>query len=254
MDLPLDKLVKQKFGLHRGVCSDTSEENSLQAIKKAADLEPLWIEFDVVLSDDKELKTGHPPRFVSNFEEILSLFKNKKTYPKIDLKLREEKEFYPLMIDRTLDLVASYNIKFALISITGDKEHIIESQNYLFQKIKNNPKIKLNIDLAKYEEIGENPEELETHIKTLSDIIYCLSPEIHEDNWNTNAQFAEKHQIKNIHFWLRSWPDVLNPKVNETTIRKALKLEDRYNIKVRFDINPQHIETSSSLVFLDDYK
>ncbi len=237
----LDSLIKQKFGLHRGVYSNVSEENSLQAIKKAVDLEPLWVEFDIILGNDKELKTGHPPQALDKFKDVLLLFKEKKTYPKIDLKLREEKKFYPFMINKTLDLVDSYGIKFTLISITGDKKYIMEAQNYLFQKIKNNPKIKLNIDLTKYEEIEKNFKKIETHINHLKNIIYCLSPEIHKNNWDKNAQLAEKYQIKNICFWLRSW-DVLNPKVSEETIRKALELEKKYNIEIYFDINPQYIK------------
>lgn len=242
MNLPLDNLIKQRFGLHRGMCSNILEENSLQAIKKAVDLKPPWVEFDIILSDNKELKTGHPPQSVGNFEEILKLFKNKKTYPKIDIKLHKEIELCFFMVNEVLNLLNFYNIKFALISITGNRKNIIESQNYLFQKIKNNPKIKLNIDLAKYRKSEKNTKEIENHIENLKDVIHSLSPEIHEEDWETNAQFAEKYQIKNLCFWLRSWPDVPNPKVSEKTIRKALELEKKYNIKIYFDINPQYIK------------
>lgn len=239
----LDTLIKQRFGLHRGLCSNISEENSLQAIKKAVDLRPLWVEFDVGLSKNQQLKTGHPPqRLVDDLQEVLSLFQNKKTYPKIDLKIGERKK-YSYMIDTILDLINQYNINFTLINISGtrDKYRIIKAHNYLFERKKDNLKIKLNVDLTDL----AIDEKTENHIKNSKNIIHSLSLEIHEEDWNKSAQFAEECQIKNLCFWLRSWPGVPNPKISEETIRKALKLEKKYNIKVYFDINPQYIETNA---------
>ncbi len=249
MNPDLNTLIKQKFGLHRGIYSNPSKENSIQAIEKAIDLRPLWVEFDVGLANNKELKTGHPPRrLVASFSKALSLFQNKETYPKIDLKIGEKRK-YPQMINTILELINQYKIDFTLINISGteNRYQIIEAHNYLFKKIKNNPKIRLNVDLADLVNSKtlkrEIDKETENHIKNSRNIIHSLSLEIHEEDWNKNAQFAEKHQIKNLYFWLRGWPEVLNPGVSKETIRKALELENKYNIEVYFDINPQYIES-----------
>lgn len=242
MNPPLDILIKQKFGSHRGLYSNLSEQNTLPSIKKAIILKPPWVEFDIVLAKDGTPRTSHPPQEPQDrFEDVLALFKEKSTYPKVDIKLPKDKEMSFFIIDRVLKSLDCFSINFALITMGGGKEHIIETENYLFQKIENNSKVKFDTSLVKHRGIKESTKEINRHIEYIKSIIYSLSVEIYEEDWAKSVRFAKRHQIENINFWLRSWPSVIHPRVNRQTIYEALKLEKKYNVKVGFDINPQYI-------------
>ncbi len=88
---------------------------------------------------------------------------------------------------------------------------------------------------------GKIDEEIKKHIRMLGSALYSISPEIHEEDWNCVLKFAKENRIKNCQFWLRGWPDVPNPKVKAETIMKAMNLEEKYGVKIYFDINPEYI-------------
>lgn len=248
---PLGKIIRERFILHRGLKSKTYEENSLDAVKAAVELEPLFVEFDVMYVN-KEVRTGHPPQKpLDRLEDVLPLFEGKKTYPKVDIKLTTMDNI-TYAIDAVLDMINHYNLNFVVVNIGQIKENgkiidgeiIMRVQSYLAEKVRNNPKIRLNIDLAKYVGRGGRPNErTRSHVKRLGDVVYSISPEIHEEDAEETLRFAEEFRIHNVQFWLRGWPDVPNSKVAESTIRKILKLEKKYHhVKFFFDINPAFIE------------
>lgn len=239
--MTMDDLIKQRFGIHRGL-TEAYKENSLEAIKAAVALKPPFVEFDVMLVNGV-VRTGHPPgKPLDGLEEVLYLFEGKETYPKIDIKLKDDKP-YSAVIDKVLRLVSQRHINFVLINVSGeDRDYVMQAENYLADRARDNQKIRMNIDLARYGgpkyEIGEC---IEKHVEKLGDVVYSISPEIHEEDYEVIAKFAEKNLIRNVCFWLRGWLDNPNPKVKEETIRKALDLEKEYNIKVYFDINPKYV-------------
>ncbi|MDA2922749.1 hypothetical protein MYX07_05810, partial [Patescibacteria group bacterium AH-259-L07] len=244
----LSQIVKQKFGCHRGHNFDFHEQNSLNAIKSAIAQNPPFVEFDIVYQNGA-IKTGHPPqRPLDKLEDVLKLFPNTKTYPKIDLKLPNDGSDF-IFIDTVLKLISQADIPFVLISIgaaikQGKKREIfIQAYQYIAEKIKDNPKIKLNLTPAKIKKTRNKPIDKRTkiHIQQLAESIYSLDLEIHEDDWTETAEVAEEYQISYIQFWLRSWPDVSHPQVNKSTIFKVLELEKHYPVKVYFDINPEYI-------------
>lgn len=238
-NLVLKEIIKQRFGIHRGL-ETHAEPNSLKAIQYAVALKPVFVEFDVTYADDV-IKTGHPPQEpLDKLEDVLSVFEESKTYPKIDIKLKNYEQ-YSIVIDNVLKLVSQTDIDFVLINVSGlnDRDCVMEVENYLSVKIRNNPKIRLNIDLAKYKGIDDCVKK---HVNKLGDVIYSVSPEIHEENWDKTIRFAEKNNIENCYFWLRGSPDTTNPDVTEETIQKALSLEEKYNVKIYFDISPPYIK------------
>ncbi len=238
-----NKSIRERFGIHRGLTDNVYKQNSLEAIKAAIDLNPSFVEFDVMLFDD-EVKTGHPPQQpLEEFERVLYLFKNKKTYPKIDIKLTKNKHCFAF-IDKVIGVINQTRINFVLINVGGygTRMQFMRAEKYFDKKVRDSHRIRLNIDLARY----RNPEEdvdkgIRKHVERLKNIIYSISPEIHEENMKIIAEFAKKHRIKIICFWLRGWPDVPKPRVAEEIIRNALVLEKNYPIKVYFDINPWHV-------------
>lgn len=249
-EAPLDKIIEKRFIFRRGLKSREHKENSIEAIKAAVNLEPLAVEFDVMY-DGKEVRTGHPPQKPQDrLEDVLLLFDGRKTYPKVDIKSTRDNIMHT--IDAVLDVINHCNLNFVLVNIGQIKEKgkiidgniIMWAQNYLAEKVRDNPKIRLNIDLAKYVGRGRRPDErTRSHVKRLGNVVYSISPEIHEEDAEEIVRFAEEFRIHNVHFWLRIWPDEPNPKVAESTIRKMLKLEKKYpNIKISFNINPTYIK------------
>ncbi len=119
----------------------------------------------------------------------------------------------------------------------------MRAEKYFDKKVRDSHRIRLNIDLARYRDPGEDIDKgIRKHVERLKNIIYSMSPEIHEENMKIIAEFAEKHRIEIVCFWLRGWPDVPKPRVAGEIIRNALALEKNYPIKVYFDINPWHVD------------
>lgn len=241
--MALEEKVKQRFGIHRGIESHHAKPNSLKAIEQAIRFAPPFVEFDVMLVEGV-IETGHPPQEpLDKLGKILPLFEGKKTYPKIDIKLN--KEPYSVVIDAVLRLINQVDIDFVLINISGEKvrDYLMRAEKYLAMRVKDNTKIRVNIDLARYRSSRcEIDEGIKKHVEGLGDTVYSISPEIHEEDWEKNVKFAEEYQIMNCCFWLRGWPDEPNPNVTEKIIREALGLERKHSIKVYFDINFKYVE------------
>lgn len=249
-ELPLEEIVKTRFGIHRGLVSEGNPANSLGAIRAAIVLDPPFAEFDVGLFNGA-IGTGHPPdKPQDRLEEVLPLFGEKKTYPKVDIKLMGE-PFRPV-IDAALPLIKQTRINFVLVcfSTLKSKENIrrdyfMQAEAYFAEKVGPTQKIGLSIDLARYRPPRgaiNGGFGIREHVGKLGGLVYCISTEIHEEDRERVAQFAQEHKIGQLHFWLRGWPDVPNPSVSEETLRPALALEDRYPVKVYFDLNPAFIE------------
>ena len=238
----LSEVIRKRFGIHRGIESPYALPNSLDAIKNAISLNPIFVEFDVIL-DNGSIKTAHPPQEpLDNLEEVLTLFKESNTFPKIDLKLKENS--YTILIDKVIDLVKKTN-EFTLINLSGIKirDKMMQAEIYFASKIRDNPNIRLNLDLARYGRPRQKIDEIiQNHVKELKNTVYSISLEINEENWEAIFKFANHHGIKKCFFWLRGWPDVPNPKVKVKTILKALNLEKKYNIEIYFDINLNYIK------------
>jgi glycerophosphoryl diester phosphodiesterase len=247
----IERIVGERFGIHRGLASEDNPENSLGAIKAALDLRPFMVEFDVVLVDGA-VRTSHPPQGPMDLlKDVLALFKGEKTFPKVDIKVPGIS--FVSIIDEVLGLISAAHLDFTLVNIgvkRGERDSNIAQmaaeRHFVERAAGNKGSTGLNIDLNRYRAVGEggNPvffgAAVNKHVEALGNV-FSVSPEIHEDDWELTAGFARRHGIDQIHFWLRGWPDVPEPKVAEETIRKALTLEERYPIKVFFDIDPRHI-------------
>ena len=241
----LEEILKTRFGHHRGIPENGYIPNSFNAIKDAVDTHPPFVEFDVSLVG-KILKTGHPPQEpLDELSDVLGLFENKKTYPKIDIKpLTTSSTIHA--IDKTLRIVKQKQITFALLNIgrghLGRKE-FIEIDKYITSKIQNDPAIQLNIDIARYRPYGAPiDKKFKQHIKKIGVALFSISPEIHEEHAETMLQLAQDYKITTVAFWLKSWPDVSNPQVKEKTIRNILALGKKYpTISILFDINAAHV-------------
>jgi len=236
-NIDLRRIVKEKFGIHRGFENNNIKPNSIDAIKKALSLNPPFVEFDIVLHDGI-VKTSHPPQEpLDKIEDILDLFKSTTTFPKIDVKMKRETSL--TLIEKIFKLAIEFN-RFTLINLSGVKNRnfIMEIEEIFYEKIKNHDKIKLNIDLARYKKPKEEiDDDIRIHVKKICKVIHSISPEIHEENWDSILSFAKENNIKYVYFWLRGWPDQPNPEVKVDTILNALKLEVKYGIKIFFDIN-----------------
>ncbi|MCK4429649.1 MAG: hypothetical protein KAU95_04685 [Candidatus Aenigmarchaeota archaeon] len=239
----LKEIIHTKFGSHRGLGSQEVRENSKEAIYRAIENKSVFVEFDVSYCKiDGTLRLGHPPQEpFEKLEEIYSLFKNTPTYPKVDIKF-SDKDDYKKMIDKVIEQGNKSELDFILVNIGdyGEKNKALEVEEYFCSKIKNKPQFKLNIDLERYKnkaEEGYDEEIVNKHIDKYKERIYSVSPEINETDWEKTAEFCKEHDIKNIGFWLRGWPDNPNPKVQEETIKNALDIEKQYQgISIYFDI------------------
>ncbi|MHA1283272.1 MAG: hypothetical protein ACTSQP_12265 [Promethearchaeota archaeon] len=237
----ITQIIKERFGVHRGLESPYALPNSKEAIKSAVDLHPAFVEFDVIL-ENNEVKTAHPPQKpLDKLDDFIGIFNENNTFPKIDIKLKADS--FPVLIDKVVEIAKK--LKFVLLNVSGFKtrKEVIKAEDYCAEKIRNVPNIKLNIDLARYRPPGkELDNEIEDHIENIKDVVFSVSPEIHEENWDLIMRICVKYNIKNCCFWLRGWPDVPDPKVEITTIYKAVELENKYNVKIYFDINLNHIK------------
>ncbi|MHA1689525.1 MAG: hypothetical protein ACTSYC_00735 [Promethearchaeota archaeon] len=238
----ISQIIKDRFGIHRGIESPYAMPNSLEAIKSAVDLKPVFVEFDVIPVNG-DLKTAHPPQKpLNNLSEILSIFNGTPTFPKIDFKLKEDT--YKEAIDKLLELI-KYSKKFVLINLSGIKKRnlIMDAECYLANIIMNYKHLRMNLDLARYR---PPRQKLDTstiaHLKNLADVVHSISLEIYEEDWDLVFETGINFGIKNFQFWLRGWPDVPHPKLKLKTILKALELEKKFNVSVYFDINPNWIK------------
>ncbi|MHA1148423.1 MAG: hypothetical protein ACTSR8_09270 [Promethearchaeota archaeon] len=243
----ISQIIKDRFGIHRGVESPYALPNSLNAIRSAVYLEPLFVEFDVIL-DDGVIKTAHPPQEpLDNLEQILKIFNGAKTFPKIDLKLEEDT--FHILIDKLIDLLKQED-RFILVNISGikNRNRLLEAENYFSEKIKNLTYIRMNLDLARYRPPKQNiADDIKRHVKNLGNVIHSISLEINEESWKDVLKFGLDYGIKNFYFWLRGWPDVPYPKVGFKTILKAINLEKQFDVYIYFDININHIQKSKIL-------
>jgi len=217
-------------------------QNSISAIKAAIELSPVFIEFDIVFDPlTKRAMTSHPPQKpLDELELILQSFKGKKTFPKLDLKLKEEtyKEFIKIIIKHINDFGT-----YVLVNLSGfHGEKMMKIEEYFASKIKDLDFVQINIDLARYRKSNQLlNEKILKHIEQIKEKIGGISPEINEENWELVAELAEKFGIQKIYFWLRGWPDVKYPIIKQEMIFKALELEKKYKIQVFFDINMNYV-------------
>lgn len=248
----LGKIIATRFGIHRGIDSPGVPPNSKEAIRRAIETHPVFVEFDVFYSEaDDTIRTGHPPQQpLDELEDILPLFEGSTIYPKIDVKLTQTYDCHD-MIDAIIECGSSVDIDFILVNIGGEGglERMMEAESYFCSKIENGPQFKLNIDLARYRtryagdsEDGKLDDIIDSHVSKRANYIYSVSPEIHEEDWSATANFCEKHGIAVICFWLRGWPDNPEPHVYGSTLVAALDIEKEYTgISVYFDINPRDV-------------
>ncbi len=232
----MDKKLKGRFCSHSGDIS-VGLENSYDAIKAAVEQGVFYVEFDVMFVDNSWW-TGHPPSEpIDTLERILSLFKDNETFPKIDLKLNTAED-NSQAIDAALAPVKHAGLKFTLINIGGEtgRKSSIETQNYLAEKVRDLEHIRLNIDLQYYRPHGEPIDEgIYQHVSSLGDFVFAMSPEVHKEDYDAIGSFAQQHNIPYVCFWLSGHH------VKEETLLQALELEEKYDIKVLFDMNEGYV-------------
>ena len=250
----LPVLDASRCGYHRGYRIEGVEYDSLEAVRRALKHNPFFIEIDVQLFDG-EVWTGHLPgqEPLDRLEDILPLFKNEDTFPKIDIKLLGDD--YGL-IDKVIELVRQSELEqIVVINIDAGEDGLIESggmdcfaaELYLAEKVNNDPKIQLNIDLARYRKMRADDKKIEEHIKKLQEDIkiWSISLEIHNGEIEKSAELALKYRIPHIVFWIVTTIDGKSEAVTKQDIGKALDLEMRYpTIQVYFDIDPQLLEVN----------
>ena len=238
----MDKKLKGRFCSHRGDRS-AGRENSYDAIKAAVEQGVFYVEFDVIFKDDSWW-TGHPPdEPIDKLEHVLFLFKDNETFPKIDLKMSSAEDYYQA-IDAILAAVKHAGLKFTLINIgktDRDRKSSIETLNYLAEQVRGFEYIKLNIDLQYYRPHGEPIDEgIHQHVSSLGDFVFAMSPEIHKEDPDAMGRFAQQHNIPYVCFWL------LGYHVKEETLLEALKVEEKYGVKVLFDMNKGYVTESDN--------
>ena len=244
----LEEIIHEKFGSHRGLGSQEVRENSKEAIRRAIETKPAFVEFDIIYcKKDDSLRLGHPPQeALEKLEEVYTLFKESSTYPKVDIKLSDGDD-YKKVIDEVIEQGGKSELDFILVNLGAykDANQAIDVEEYFCSKIKNKPQFKLNIDLERYKKNAEEgccDEVINRHIDKCNEQIYSVSPEINEDDRKKTAEFCKEHDIKNISYWLRGWPDNPDPKVREETIKNALDIEKQYGgLSVYFDISKDKI-------------
>lgn len=246
----LEKVIGEKFCFHRGTPLRKFKENSIEAIRVASKQSAPFIEFDVMLADDGKVRIGHPPQEpAEELGDVLDLFDNKNFYPKIDIKqraLNRDTETTRLVLAK----VKEKNLRFALITTdcsNKNRKDIMYYELAILNEIKNHPSIKLSIDLGKYKKKREAVDRgITEHLKKLYGSVHTLSAEVHESDPDEVGKFANEHGIKTINFWLKSWPDVINPRVSEETILSVLFLEKKYGVKIYFDMHRWYVTSNNS--------
>lgn len=243
-------IIRERFGIHRGLAKKGYILNSLKAIAAAVVLEPPFVEFDISLVNG-ELLTGHPPQEpLDALSGVLDLFVGKKTYPKIDIK-RRSNESLTETIDQTIGVIEQKQIGFTLINIgtSGrDREDVLRMEMYLTRKAAHNPAIRLNIDIERYKSVEKEisrDKGIQEHVNKLGSFVFSISPEIYSNDYEAIARFARKHGIGKLVFWFyRGRHAMFN--VTEEKIRAALALEKRYPFVVYFDINKTYISDNGT--------
>ena len=258
--LPIPKNISERICPHRGRFESEDQENTVNAIRDAVELNPYFVEFDIQKYNGG-FSSGHPPTMVTGdegkFENILRVYveharhvqKNDQnfkriTFPKIDLKLNG-KEDYQEVIDSLVPVLAhpEYEaIPFYLVNIGGVSGEIYASALSYFARRsgKLKQRVRLNVNL---EQLGTSDEKMIGQAMTLlGDLIFSVSPEIHTaDVGEDLLLFLRRHQIEQLHFWLLGPPSDTNPRVYLNTLRYALAWDKSNNLAVYFDINPRYI-------------
>ena len=228
--------LRERFCPHTGDLS-AGPENSYGAIKAAVEQDVFYVEFDVRYLKDS-LWTGHPPRGpVDELERILPLFEDNETFPKIDLKFGSSEELQE-PIDALLSLLGKYNLNFVLINLGGELkgERRNEAQLYFAEQVGNRDNLKLNIAPQCYRPYGEPiDEDFYQEVSSLGDVVFAMSPDIHKEDPDAMGRFAQQHNIPYVCFWL------LGHHVKEETLLQALEVEEKYGVKVLFDMNEGYV-------------
>lgn len=248
MSLPQN--IKLRTCIHRGV----GGENTARSIAMAVSLNPYYIEFDIIYIHGN-FQSGHPPDLVEGdegkLETILKIFNENgknggKTFPKIDLKSRTDKDYdqdCKEITNNLVDVLQRYtDIPFYLINYsikTSSPAVRMQIELLLAQEIQKKglkEKIGINIDLRKYKGVP-----ISNHISCLEDTVYSISLEIDEQDWNQIKDCAKENNIKEIHFWLRSPPDNPNPSISYNKLFEALDWGEKNELRIYFDINPDYM-------------
>lgn len=235
----MGNVLEGRFCSHRGDLS-AGEENSYAAIKAAVDQEVFYVEFDV-MRIGRGFYTGHPPSEpVEHLEDVLPLFEGYETFPKIDLKLGSGEQ-YRETISALLTVLKQFDVDFVLLNLAGLKGRAaMEAECYLMGK--GDRRIRLNIDPHRYQPFGEVIDEnIDRHIESLGSAPFSISPEIHREHHSDMGELAQRHGIQYVCFWLFGLPDEPHPQVSESTLRKALELEARYDVTVLFDMDRRYV-------------
>ncbi|MHA1340556.1 MAG: hypothetical protein ACTSRZ_10060 [Promethearchaeota archaeon] len=250
------QVIRDRFGIHRGLESPYAPPNSLKAIKSAIDLNPVFIEFDVIYFEGRAV-TAHPPQKpLDDLREVMALFKGKTTFPKLDLKFDDKT--YKKLTKIVVEILKDFD-SYALVNLSGVKGRykIFEVEEYFVNQIKDLPFVRINIDFARFRKIKNDfheaiDKETEQHLKKIKDYIDAVSLEIYEEDWDYIIKMGLRFEIHNYYFWLRGWPDVKHPVIHIDVIKKAIELEKKHNINVYFDINTNYIEDLNKIIILYD--
>lgn len=243
-DTSLETIIRTKFSSHRGVAAPGVELNSLSAIFAAFALEPPFIEFDVAMAKDGVVRTGHPPQdLMVPLGTVLDLFHEHTTYPKIDMKPLVYTDTQ-IMIDEVLTIVFAKKLPLVLITLESDNvEHAeyLHLQRYLAERIQGNPSVRLSFDIVCIDGFSSDKAGAAEHMRAIEDSVAAVAAEIHKVDFDTVGRFARTYGIPKIEFWLTGSLDVSGPSVTEETIRKALALEERYDVRVYFDMDRRRV-------------
>ena len=234
--------LRERYCSHRGDLS-AGPGNSYEAIKASAEQDVVYVEFDVMYIEGS-LWTGHPPSEpIDELERILPLFEDNETFLKIDLKFGFYEEWQE-PIDTLLSLLGEYTLDFVLINLGGrlKGERMNEAQLYFAEQVKDRDNLKLNIALQCHRPYGEPvSDELYLHFRSLGDLVWSVSPELFMEDHDAMGKFAQGLGIAYVIFWITGLPNEPTPWVSEATLLKTLELEEKYDIKVLFDINQGYV-------------
>lgn len=224
----------KRFCPHRGVGS----ENTLQGIRNAVLQQPFLSEFDVRPYNGR-LHLGHPPdlNLDTTLEDILVLFENVTTIPKIDLKLDDNtfKDGLEMLISQ-----AKSTSRKILVNIDGELStaKFMQAEAFLLDNTSKN--ILLNIDLIRYKNISN--EDIEQHINSLARAPFSLSPNI-ESDFDQVISFVQKHGINQSHFW-----SFYDKQYSLDFLCMLMKKTLDYKLQVYFDIKNENIAQDEAKV------
>lgn len=183
----------------------------------------------------------------------MDLFEGKNTYPKVDIKPRSSASLVSLneTIDRVVDLLKQKQLNFTLLNVSVYNEDcvmVMQAETYLAYRAAHYPTIRLNIDLERYRPTGEKiHDDIKEHVSKLGSFVFSISPEIHSEDGEEIAKFAEEQKIDIVAFWFsKNRPRGYNLVVAEETVRAKLALEEKYPITIYFDINPFYLALTNT--------